>query len=57
MQDSMRDPKLSEQLSDAEFLADFDRFMAEFDARRVETVRDFAEAVEPVIIEAVEDTT
>ena len=49
----MPDPTLSEQLSDAEFLADFDRFMAEFDARRIETVQDFAEAVEPVIIEAI----
>jgi hypothetical protein len=48
----MPDPKLIEQLSDAEFLADFDRFLAEFDARRVETVQDFAEAVEPVVIEA-----
>lgn len=57
MRTSTPDLKLSEQLSDAEFLADFDRFLAEFDARRVETVRDFAEAVEPIVIEAVEETT
>lgn len=57
MRDSMPDPIPCEHLSDEQYLEQFDRFLAEFDARHIETVQDFVEVVAPIVIEAVEETT